>query len=62
MIHREDYYKQDNDNNEEPEHVVANTGEIIVAKNRHGETSKADVAWNAEFTMFSTLERIRDDE
>ncbi len=61
MIHREDYYNNGPKNNEDPENVVANTGEIIIAKNRHGETQNVEVAWNPEFTMFSTLERIRDD-
>lgn len=60
MLHREDYYnKGDNEGNEEP--VQANVAEVIVAKNRHGSTEKVEVAWNAEFTMFSTLERIKDD-
>lgn len=61
MIHREDYYNNGPKNNEDPENVVANTGEIIIAKNRHGSTENVEVAWNPEFTMFSTLERIRDD-
>ncbi len=60
MLHREDYYNM-GDNNEE-EKTTANVAEVIVAKNRHGSTEKVDVAWNAEFTMFSTLERIKDDQ
>lgn len=60
MLHREDYYnKGDKEEGDEP--VQANVAEVIVAKNRHGSTEKVDVAWNAEFTMFSTLERIKDD-
>ncbi len=60
MLHREDYYNN-GDDNAEPEQATANTAEVIVAKNRHGSTEKVEVAWNAEFTMFSTLERIKDD-
>ncbi|MGN0539712.1 MAG: replicative DNA helicase [Candidatus Fimenecus sp.] len=60
MLHREDYYNN-GDDNAEPERATANTAEVIVAKNRHGSTEKVEVAWNAEFTMFSTLERIKDD-
>ncbi len=59
MLHREDYYN--NGENDGEEKTTANTAEIIVAKNRHGSTEKVDVAWNAEFTMFSTLERINND-
>ncbi len=58
MLHRESYYKNDKD--EENESNI-NKAEIIVAKNRHGSTETVDVAWNPEFTMFSTLERIKDD-
>lgn len=58
MLHRESYYK--NDKNEENESDI-NKAEVIVAKNRHGSTETVDVAWNPEFTMFSTLERIKDD-
>ena len=59
MLHREDYYNSED--GEEPEQQKANVAEVIVAKNRHGSTEKVEVAWNAEFTMFSTLERIKDD-
>ncbi len=58
MLHRESYYQ--NDKSEETESDV-NRAEVIVAKNRHGSTETVDVAWNPEFTMFSTLERIKDD-
>ena len=58
MLHREDYYK----NNEDDSDIEsANIAEVIVGKNRHGSTETVKVAWNPEFTMFSTLERINDD-
>ncbi len=59
MLHREDYYKNDPDAETDPESV--NIAEVIVGKNRHGSTETVKVAWNPEFTMFSTLERIKDD-
>lgn len=59
MLHREDYYKNDPDAETDPESV--NIAEVIVGKNRHGSTENVKVAWNPEFTMFSTLERIKDD-
>jgi replicative DNA helicase len=60
MLHREDYYKNDPDAETDPESV--NIAEVIVGKNRHGSTETVKVAWNPEFTMFSTLERIKYDE
>ncbi|MBR5246679.1 MAG: replicative DNA helicase [Clostridia bacterium] len=58
MLHREDYYKN---NEEDSDTESANIAEVIVGKNRHGSTETVKVAWNPEFTMFSTLERINDD-
>ncbi|MBQ9166610.1 MAG: replicative DNA helicase [Oscillospiraceae bacterium] len=48
FIYRDDYY---NENSE-----VKNQAEIIIAKNRHGETGKVMVQWLPEFTTFSNLE------
>ncbi len=59
MLHREDYYK--NGEEDDAESPTANIAEVIVGKNRHGSTETVKVAWNPEFTMFSTLERIKDD-
>ena len=58
MLHREDYYKH---NEEDSDTESANIAEVIVGKNRHGSTETVKVAWNPEFTMFSTRERIKDD-
>ncbi len=58
MLHREDYYKNNEDDSDTES---ANIAEVIVGKNRHGSTETVKVAWNPEFTMFSTLERINDD-
>ncbi|MCR4594210.1 MAG: replicative DNA helicase [Clostridiales bacterium] len=62
MIHRDDYYNNGPEEDIPAEDTVVNIAEIIVAKNRHGETGTVEVAWNEEFTRFSTLERIRDDQ
>ncbi len=48
FIYRDDYY---NENSE-----YKNQAEIIVAKNRHGETGKVMVQWLPEFTTFANLE------
>ena len=37
--------------------AAPNITECIVAKNRHGETSKIDLIWDGQFTRFSTKER-----
>ena len=62
MIHRDDYYANGGEDDVPQEDAVVNTAELIVAKNRHGETGTVEVAWNKEFTRFSTLERIMDDQ
>ncbi|MCC8129118.1 MAG: replicative DNA helicase [Clostridiales bacterium] len=48
FIYRDDYY---NENSEYKNHA-----EIIVAKNRHGETGKVMVQWLPEFTTFANRE------
>ncbi len=60
MLHREDYYNNSPDDKDDTE--SANIAEVIVGKNRHGSTETVKVAWNPEFTMFSTLERIKNDQ
>lgn len=59
MLHRESYYKNDD---EQEDDSTANIAEVIVGKNRHGSTETVKVAWNKEFTLFSTLERMKDDQ
>ena len=53
FIFREDYYSPDSDKR--------NIAELIVAKNRHGETGKVDLKWMPEFTTFDTLEKRFDE-
>lgn len=57
MLYREDYYSDSNENVEE---VDVDKVEILIQKNRHGPTQGVELAWNSDFTMFSTLERGRD--
>ncbi len=57
MFHRENYYQ----NGVEPpgEDADQNECQIIVAKNRHGETKTIPVHWQGEFMRFTALEVIR---
>ena len=54
FLYREDYYKEDTENR--------NIAECIVAKNRHGETGKIPLRWSPEYTTFSTVEMRFDEE
>ncbi len=62
MLYRPDYYKGEKDDEEVPEEQTnVNTVEVIVAKNRHGETGTVEFAWDGEHTLFLAMEKIRDD-
>jgi len=55
FLYREDYYREESENR--------NIAECIVAKNRHGETGKIPLRWTPEYTAFSTVEmRFDEDE
>ena len=54
FLYREDYYKDDSENR--------NVAECIVAKNRHGETGKVPLRWAPEYVTFSTLEMRYDED
>ena len=58
-----DYYKGEKDDDDEPAppKPEVNTVEVIVAKNRHGETGTVEFAWDGEHTLFIPLERDFDD-
>lgn len=47
FIHRDDYYDKESENK--------NKAEIIVAKNRHGETGSIELGWEGRYTRFSNL-------
>ena len=52
FIYRDDYYNPDSE--------AHNQAELIVAKNRHGETGTVFVQWLPEYTTFSNLETHRE--
>ena len=62
MLYRPDYYKGEKEDEDVPEEQTnVNTVEVIVAKNRHGETGTVEFAWDGEHTLFLAMEKFRDD-
>ena len=61
MLYREDYYQPDGPDETDIDRNDINTVEIIVAKNRHGPVGKVDLAWNSEFTLFTSIDKRTDD-
>ena len=65
FLYREEYYKvtgaeekkSDKDGGGEPDKAKDNIAEIIVAKNRHGETGSVEMGWEGQFTRFTTLDK-----
>ncbi len=55
MLYREGYYKNDKKNAEDVDMTKA---DVDVAKNRHGPTERVKLHWDAQYTLFSTLEYI----
>lgn len=53
FLYRNDYYK---DNENVDENFDKNSGECIVAKNRHGETRSVQLHWQGEFMRFTAKE------
>ena len=53
FIHREDYYNRDKENAPNPE--TKGIAEIILAKNRAGETDTVRLGWIGEYTLFVNL-------
>lgn len=60
MLYREDYYKDSAD--VPPEDLRVDEAELIIAKNRHGPTGSVPLAWNPDFTLYTTREYNRDEE
>ncbi len=52
FLYREGYYEKDEDN----ENTDKNSGECIVAKNRHGENGTVKLHWQGEFMRFTAQE------
>jgi len=62
MLYRPDYYKGEKEEDEQDDQPqVANKAEVIVAKNRHGQTDTVEMIFDADHTLFMTLEKIRND-
>ena len=64
MLYRPDYYKGEKEDDEQgaPEQQEnANIAEVIVVKNRHGETGTVNFAFDGEHTLFLQLEKIHDE-
>ena len=59
MLYREDYYqKMEGKEAEVPE---INKAELLIQKNRHGPTDTVELAWNPEYTLFTSIDRQRED-
>lgn len=55
FLYREGYYSSESDG----EQINKNSGECIVAKNRHGETRSVQLHWQGEFMKFTSMEANR---
>ena len=53
MLYREGYYKNSAQNADEIDMTQA---DVDVAKNRHGSAERVKLHWDAQYTLFSTLE------
>jgi len=64
MLYREGYYESDGkDDSKAAEQNAAldNKAQVLVVKNRHGSTGDVDLNWTKEFTLFSSLETVRNE-
>lgn len=57
FLYREDYYKTNENDSDDAD---KNSGECIVAKNRHGETRSVPLHWQGEFMRFTSV--VQDNE
>ncbi len=60
FLYRDEYYKDSEDNKGKDGVQEDNIAEIIVAKNRHGETGTVKMGWEGQFTRFTTLDSIHE--
>jgi len=60
FLYRESYYDRDGGSDTVNLAVDQNSGECIVAKNRHGETTSVKLHWQGEFMRFTGVESKRD--
>jgi replicative DNA helicase len=59
FLYREEYYKNEVDDDKQDEIDDAMT-ELIVAKNRHGQTGTIELSFDKEFTRFRSVDNVRD--
>ena len=59
FLFREDYYRNEADPDKQDDIDDSHT-ELIVAKNRHGQTGTIDLAFDKEFTRFTSVDNVRD--
>ena len=59
FLYRDAYYSKSGDEDDDQAGPASdeNSGECIVAKNRHGETTTVKLHWQGEFMRFTSLER-----
>lgn len=60
FLYREGYYEKDKAVDAPPS-TDQNSGECIVAKNRHGETTSVKLHWQGEFMRFTSVEANREE-
>lgn len=60
FLYREGYYDHEKGAETVNTAVDQNSGECIVAKNRHGETTKVMLHWQGEFMRFTGVEKHRE--
>ncbi|MPM89636.1 Replicative DNA helicase [bioreactor metagenome] len=62
MLHRPDYYADGaEDAVDEDSDRRADQTDLIVAKNRHGPTDDIQLIFNKDYTLFTSMEKIRND-
>ena len=57
FLYRDAYYNNEKSN--EDDMAEESKSECIVAKNRHGETGRVELHWDAKHTRFTSVDRIR---
>ena len=63
MLYRPDYYSGERSNDIDDDYNPGdeNKVEVIIAKNRHGETGTANFVWDAEHTLFLAEEKLHNE-
>lgn len=58
FLYRADYYNDHSNDGDDEESSDKNSGECIIAKNRHGEMGSVALHWRGEFMRFTAKENI----